>query len=75
MSAAIDGMGGALINYWAVRHDIEEGRLVTILDDYLTSFGEFENGIYAVFQKSRHLPLKIRVFVDFLTAEFKASLG
>jgi DNA-binding transcriptional LysR family regulator len=75
VSAAIDGLGIALINYWAVRQEIAEGRLVTILDDYLTSFGEFENGIYAVFQKSRHLPLKIRVFVDFLTAEFKASLG
>jgi DNA-binding transcriptional LysR family regulator len=32
---------------------------------------EFDNGVYAVFQKSRHVSAKVRAFIDFLAATFK----
>lgn len=75
LSAVLDGLGIAMMNEWSVRKYLTSGELVQIFDDYTVSFSEFENGVYAVFQKSRYLPLKIRLFVDFLTAEYRAVLG
>ncbi|MGR3493649.1 LysR family transcriptional regulator [Citreimonas sp.] len=74
LSAAEDGLGIAMMNDWSVKDMLADGRLVPVLDEYDVSFTEFESGIYAVFQKSRHLPLKTRAFVDFLSAEFRARL-
>jgi hypothetical protein len=39
------------------------------------SYVEFENGVYAVYQKTRHRSTKVRVFIDFLTTLFKQSLN
>ena len=47
--------------------DIEEGRLVTVLDDRILPGG----GIFAVYPHRRYLPAKVRVFVDFLVQWFK----
>lgn len=74
LTAALDGLGIAMMNEWSVQKHLQEGRLVQIFSDYKVSFSEFENGVYAVFQKSRHLPLKIRLFIDFLTEEFRDLL-
>ncbi|WP_417683776.1 LysR family transcriptional regulator [Roseibium sp.] len=71
LTAVQDGLGIAMMNEWSVQKQLDEGSLVHIFDDYKVSFSEFENGVYAVFQKSRHLPLKIRLFIDFLTEEFR----
>ncbi|MFN3293563.1 MAG: LysR family transcriptional regulator [Gemmobacter sp.] len=74
-TATLDGLGIAMMNDWTVRDDVAAGRLVPVLEDYAVSFGEFETGIYAVFQKSPHLPIKTWLFVDFLSAEFREILG
>lgn len=59
---ALQGRGLAWRSMWEVGNDIAAGRLQTVLDDY-TAPG---NDIYAVFAQRRHLPLRIRAFVDFL---------
>ena len=59
---ALDGKGLAWRSMWEVGAQIEAGKLVTVLDNY-TAPG---NDIYAVFAQRRHLPLRIRAFVDFL---------
>ncbi|MEO9296833.1 LysR family transcriptional regulator [Devosia alba] len=69
--ATCDGLGISIMNDWTVRQDLASGRLVRVLPDYEVTFSEFENGVYAVFQKSAHLPPKIRAFVDFLSKEFR----
>ncbi|MBO0344244.1 LysR family transcriptional regulator [Roseibium limicola] len=74
LRAALDGLGIAMMNEWSVQKHLKDGSLVHIFDDYKVSFSEFENGVYAVFQKSRHLPLKIRLFIDFITEEFRELL-
>ncbi|MEX6505287.1 LysR family transcriptional regulator [Jiella sp. M17.18] len=66
-AAALAGLGLALSPSFVVREDLEKGRLVTVLDDYMSS----EAGIYAVFPHRRHLPARVRVFVDFLAAWFR----
>jgi len=59
---ALAGRGLAWRSMWEVGADIEAGRLVSVLDAYAAP----GNAIHAVFAQRRHLPLRIRVFVDFL---------
>jgi DNA-binding transcriptional LysR family regulator len=59
---ALAGKGLAWRSMWEVAQQIEAGRLVTVLDQHAAP----GNDIYAVFAQRRHLPLRIRAFVDFL---------
>jgi len=59
---AINGKGLAWRSMWEVGTEIESGQLVTVLDEFAAP----GNDIYAVFAQRRHLPLRIRAFVDFL---------
>jgi len=64
--AAIGGMGIALLSEATVRSCLDDGTLVRVLPDYRFAVRQFSNGIYAVFRKSRTLPLKVRAFVDYV---------
>lgn len=59
---ALAGQGLAWRSMWEVGPDIAAGRLQTVLDEFAAP----GNDIYAVFAQRRHLPLRIRAFVDFL---------
>ncbi|NVM79682.1 DNA-binding transcriptional LysR family regulator [Duganella sp. SG902] len=59
---ALAGKGLAWRSMWEVGSALAEGRLQTVLDSYAAP----GNDIYAVFAQRRHLPLRIRAFVDFL---------
>lgn len=59
---ALAGKGLAWRSMWEVGSEIESGQLQTVLDEYAAP----GNDIYAVFAQRRHLPLRIRTFVDFL---------
>lgn len=65
-SMALAEGGIILMPDWSVQTDIEAGRLVRLLPGHRVSYASFENGIYAVYQQSRHRSAKVRVFVDFL---------
>jgi DNA-binding transcriptional LysR family regulator len=59
---ALAGKGLAWRSMWEVGAQIASGRLCTVLDDYAAPGSD----IHAVFAQRRHLPLRIRAFVDFL---------
>jgi DNA-binding transcriptional LysR family regulator len=59
---ALSGKGLAWRSMWEVGAAIESGELQTVLDEFAAP----GNDIYAVFAQRRHLPLRIRAFVDFL---------
>lgn len=59
---ALNGKGLAWRSMWEVGSAIEAGKLVTVLD----GFAAPGNDIYALFVQRRHLPLRIRAFIDFL---------
>lgn len=59
---ALAGKGLAWRSMWEVGSAIDSGRLMTVLDEFAAP----GNDIYAVFAQRRHLPLRIRAFVDFL---------
>lgn len=56
------GHGLAWRSWWEVGDDVAAGRLVTVLDDYAAA----PVGIHAVFPQRRHLPLRVRLFLDYL---------
>ena len=70
-AATLAGLGVALTPDFVVRDDIVQGRLVSILEDFVPR----DAGIYAVFPHRRHLPARTRVFVDFLATWFRKNAG
>ncbi|WP_291990686.1 LysR family transcriptional regulator [Candidatus Accumulibacter sp. ACC007] len=63
---ALAGKGLAWRSVWEVGDDLRCGRLVSLLDDYAAP----PVGIYAVFPQRRHLPLRVRLFIDRLKTTF-----
>ncbi|MES2537555.1 MAG: LysR substrate-binding domain-containing protein [Pseudomonadota bacterium] len=59
---ALSAKGLAWRSMWEVGTEIESGKLVTVLDEFAAP----GNDVYAVFAQRQHLPLRIRVLVDFL---------
>ncbi|HEX7645961.1 MAG TPA: LysR family transcriptional regulator [Noviherbaspirillum sp.] len=66
---ALSGKGLAWRSMWEVGTAIETGQLVTVLDEFAAP----GNDIYAVFAQRRHLPLRIRAFVDYLRHAYAQS--
>lgn len=60
------GHGIAWRSWWEVGSAVQKGELVTVLDDYAAP----PNGIYAVFPQRKHLPLRVRLWVDFLKLSY-----
>lgn len=58
----LDGYGIAWRSTWEVEAEIAAGRLVAVL----SAFDAPPNGIYAVFPQRKHLPLRVRLWIDFL---------
>ena len=56
------GYGIAWRSTWEVESEVGAGRLVPLLEDFAAP----PNGIYAVFPQRKHLPLRVRLWLDFL---------
>ena len=68
--AAVQGRGIALLPTFIAGADFQQGRLATILPGYQAP----EISIYAIYPATRHLSLKVRVFIDFLVERFGGPL-
>jgi len=60
------GLGIAWRSTWEVENDIQSGQLVEVLADFAAP----PNGIYGVFPQRKHLPLRLRLWIDFLKHQF-----
>ena len=60
------GYGIAWRSTWEVEADIAAGRLESVLDDFAAP----PNGIFALFPQSKHLALRVRLWIDFLKHEY-----
>jgi DNA-binding transcriptional LysR family regulator len=56
------GYGIAWRSTWEVEEEIAAGRLVPVLEEFAAP----PNGIYAVLPQRKHLPLRVRLWLDFL---------
>jgi DNA-binding transcriptional LysR family regulator len=61
-AAALSGLGLAQRFGQQVERDLAEGRLVQVLAPYAVTLP----GFYIYYPSREHLPLKLRVFIDFL---------
>jgi DNA-binding transcriptional LysR family regulator len=68
-AAAVSGLGFAVIPDFIAEPEIEAGRLIPVLDDFIRDGA----GIFAVYPHRRYLPAKVRVFVDYLAQWFKRN--
>jgi len=60
------GMGIAWRSTWEVEGEIASGQLQAVLEDFAAP----PNGIYAVFPHAKHLPLRVRLWIDFIKHSF-----
>jgi DNA-binding transcriptional LysR family regulator len=58
----VQGLGIAWRSTWEVDEEIAAGRLASLLDEFAAP----PNGIYALFPQRKHLPLRVRLWIDFL---------
>ncbi len=58
---ALDGLGIAVLPDWLVQADLRCGALQRLLADH----GFPLQGVHAVYPPTRHLPSKVRAFIDF----------
>jgi DNA-binding transcriptional LysR family regulator len=64
--AALKGRGIALLPTFIAGADLGSGRLRAVLDEFKAP----ELHVCALYPPTRHLPLKVRVFIDFLVGHF-----
>ena len=56
------GFGIAWRSMWEVEHEIASGQLVAVLEDFAAP----PNGVYVVFPHAKHLPLRVRLWIEHL---------
>ncbi len=63
---AIAGMGLALLPKWLINDDLEAGTLIDVLPSYDVTATDFQTSAWLVYPSRNYVPLKVRVFIDFL---------
>ena len=66
LEAAVAGLGLIVLPHWMIHSQLASGALETVMDDYRPP----PLPIHAVYPQRRHLPLKVRCFVDFIAEQF-----
>ena len=56
------GFGIAWRSIWEVEDEVASGQLVAVLEDFAAP----PNGVYVVFPHAKHLPLRVRLWIDYL---------
>jgi DNA-binding transcriptional LysR family regulator len=65
-AAVLGGLGVALLPTFIMGGDLQAGRLQAVLSDYVP----LERHIWATYLPNRHLPAKVRAFIDFFLERF-----
>jgi DNA-binding transcriptional LysR family regulator len=63
------GYGIAWRSTWEVEAEIQAGQLVAVLEDYAAP----PNGIFVVFPQRKHLPLRVRLWIDHLKQHYSQT--
>ena len=62
--AVLGGLGVGLLPTFIIGKDLQSGSLQAVLSEYIP----VERQVYAMYLPTRHLPSKVRVFIDFMVA-------
>ena len=66
LQAVLEGNGPGMLADWLVEQDLKKGNLVDLLPDYEVSVGSFDASAWMIYLNRQHLPLKVRVMIDYL---------
>ncbi len=66
---ALAGMGLIFKTYWEVAEHVKAGKLVPVLTEHMPN----DSYIAALYPYDRYLPPRVRVFIDFLAEQVKAT--
>ncbi len=67
--AVLGGLGVGLLPTFIIGKDLQSGSLQAVLSEYIP----VERQVYAMYLPTRHLPNKVRVFIDFMVAHIGAE--
>jgi len=70
-SFALAGMGITLQSRWTAGRELRSGSLVDLFPEYEVTASSFDNAVWVLYPSRAYLPLKVRVFVDFLKEKFR----
>ncbi|MDW3206711.1 MAG: LysR family transcriptional regulator [Alphaproteobacteria bacterium] len=70
LSAVLAGAGIGRLPTFVCGEDLAAGRLVPLLTEY----GFSEQALYAVFPARRHMPIKVRSFIEFMRERFGGDM-
>jgi DNA-binding transcriptional LysR family regulator len=68
---AVGGMGILMLPRWNVADELRSGALIELFSEYRATSSEFELGAWLLYPSRSYLPLKARLFADFLKDKFK----
>lgn len=63
---ALSGMGLALLPHWLIDPELQSGKLVKVLTEYEVTATDFNTSAWLVYPSRHYVPLKVRLFSDFL---------
>ncbi|CAA9574740.1 MAG: Transcriptional regulator, LysR family [uncultured Truepera sp.] len=68
---ALSGMGVIMQAHWVVGRELRDGTLIDLFPDHEVTGAAFESpAMWLILPTRAYLPLKVRVFVDFLRQKF-----
>ena len=67
---AMAGMGVVLLPHWITWKELESRQLINLFPDYTVTVSDLKTAAWLLYPSRSHLPLKVRVFVDFMKTQF-----
>ena len=72
---AIAGMGLTLLPNWLIDQDLQAGTLLDVFPHYEVTATEFSTAAWLVYPSRAYVPLKVRVFIEFLKQSVAGESG
>lgn len=61
------GIGISVLSLWLIKKELEENKLEILFPEYMVNTSiEMESDIYILYPNKKYVPLKIRLFIDFI---------
>lgn len=71
---ALNDMGVTLLPRWVIGNELRDGSLINLFPNHDVTPTSFDTAAWLLYPSRRYLPLKVRVFVDYLKRKFRAGL-
>ncbi|OWU84518.1 transcriptional regulator [Oceanicola sp. 22II-s10i] len=75
LEAVRRGHGIALLDEYTVAADINAGNLIHLMPEFSVTNATFEEGIFATYLETVQMPIKLRVYLDFVAQNWRRYTG